>query len=163
MKRLIIALLGLASCSTLDSLNPENPDSYRAVGAQYGHTRLRSVDGSQTERSYVVSFDYRPHQDDSLTSEVAFEKLDGIADCVHVGVRYPFNVNGDVQPSLGVGASGLFLYGSDDDVEGAIYGSARCDFKVSGPWSWGAGLRVWDSEGIDLDGRALTLGLKAEF
>ena len=163
MKRLIIALLGLASCSTLDSLNQENPDSYRAVEVQYGLTRLRSSGVRQTEPTYGLSFAYRPHRDDTLTSELAFEKLDGIADCVHIGVRYPFNLNGEVQPSLGIGASGLFLHGSDDDVEGAIYGSARCDFKVSGPWSWGAGLRVWDSHAIDLAGRALTLGIKAAF
>ncbi len=154
MKNLVIALLGLTSCTTLDTLSGENPASYRAVYATAG----RTTESEDTTIGLQLSM--RDAEEDAWTSDITVDRIDGDHHAVGLGIRHFFNTKGAVQPYLGLGVAAIFFDGpgQDDEVWGAGYARIGLEYVISGPWRVGLDWRGWAAAEEDDSLVALGLG-----
>ena len=157
MKYLVIALLGLTSCTTLDALSGEHPTSYRAVYATVGQT----TESEDTTIGFQLSL--RDDEEDAWTSDISVDQIDGDHLAVGLGIRPFFNTEGAVQPYLGLGVSAIFFDGpgQEDEVWGAGYARFGLEYVVSGPWRVGLDWRGWAAS--EEDDSLVSLGLGWSF
>ena len=139
MKLFALALGLLASCSTLETLSSDDPETFRVAYLAVG-SRLEDevpADG--------LALSYRPSQDSAITSDILADANGSDELFVGLGVRHFLELSPVIQPYLGLG-----LAWTADPLENETHSGtyARLGFErlLDERFRVGLDYRVWETD-----------------